>query len=119
MTLLNHLLASDKPLKNPFWFCENGTKISWREAAECIGKVLHEKGLHEDAEPRQIGPHYYGELFGEWTDACLGMDSRSRAVRLRKLGWESREKGVWESFLEDELPVLLGQGKEGDEVGGE
>jgi nucleoside-diphosphate-sugar epimerase len=119
VTLLNHLLASDKPLKNPFWFCENGTEFSWREAAQCIGKALHEKGLLEDAEPRQIGPQYYGELFGEWTDACLGMDSRSRAVRLRKLGWESREKGVWESFLEDELPVLLGEGKEGNEVGGE
>jgi nucleoside-diphosphate-sugar epimerase len=120
ITLLNHMLASP-PLKNPYFFCENGTEFTWREAAEHIGKALKEKGLIEDEVPRSIGPKYYEGLSGEWTDAVLGMDSRSRAVRLRKLGWESREKGVWEAFEEDELPLLLEEvkKKELDEAGGE
>jgi hypothetical protein len=105
------MLASP-PLKNPYFFCENETEFSWLEAAEHIGKALKEKGLIEDAAPRQIGVKCYKGLFGEWTDAALGMHSRSRAVRLRKLGWESREKGIWESFEEDELPLLLAEAKE-------
>jgi nucleoside-diphosphate-sugar epimerase len=112
VTLLNHMLASPKPLKNPYFFCENGTEFSWLEAAERIGKALKEQGLIEDAEPKQIGVKYYEALFGEWTDAALGMHSRSRAVRLRKLGWESREKSIWESFEEEELPLLLAEVKE-------
>lgn len=28
-------------------------------------------------------------------------------MRLRKLGWEAREKGIWETFREDELPEIL------------
>jgi nucleoside-diphosphate-sugar epimerase len=123
ITLLDHMLASP-PLKNPYFFCENGTEFTWREAAERIGKALKEKGLIEEEVPRSIRPKYYESLFGEWTDAVLGMNSRSRAVRLRKLGWESREKEIWESFEEDELPLLLNEmegekDKGTDEVGEE
>ena len=39
----------------------------------------------------------------------IGKNSRSRAVRLRELGWEPKEKGVWESLREDELPEILKQ----------
>jgi nucleoside-diphosphate-sugar epimerase len=119
-TLLNHMLAFPKPLKNPYFFCENGTEFSWLEAAERIGRALKEQGLIEDAEPKQIGVKYYEGLFEDWTDAALGMHSRSRAVRLRKLGWENREKGVWESFEEEELPLLLAEVKEKErgEAGG-
>jgi hypothetical protein len=35
------------------------------------------------------------------------MNSRSRAVRLRELGWKPQEKGWKESLIEDELPLLL------------
>jgi nucleoside-diphosphate-sugar epimerase len=94
---------------NPYFFCENGEEFSWREVAENVGKALHERGLIGDTVPREFGENDEEELFGEYTGASIGLDSRSRAVRLRGLGWEAREKGVWESFREDELPVLLGE----------
>ena len=49
----------------------------------------------------------YGDLFGEYTSWVLGCNSRSRAERLRQLGWEAREKGLFESLVEDEVPVIL------------
>ena len=47
----------------------------------------------------------------ELTPAVIGLNSRSRAVRLRKVGWEPREKDIWESFREDELPAILAREK--------
>jgi hypothetical protein len=35
------------------------------------------------------------------------MNSRSRATRLRKLGWQPREKGWEQGLLEDEIPAVL------------
>jgi len=43
----------------------------------------------------------------EYTGAVIGLNSRSRAIRLRELGWQPTEKSIWESFHEDELPVIL------------
>ncbi|KAF2452218.1 NAD(P)-binding protein [Karstenula rhodostoma CBS 690.94] len=94
-------------LDNPYFFCENGREFSWREVAEQVGKSLKEKGLLKDAEPKEFSEKDWEELFGEYTGAVIGLNSRSRAVRLRELGWEAREKGIWESWLEDELPELL------------
>lgn len=42
-----------------------------------------------------------------YTAAVIGLNSRSRAVRLRELGWQPKEKSIWESYHEDELPVIL------------
>lgn len=39
--------------------------------------------------------------------ACCWDELRSRAVRLRQMGWKPQEKGWKESLLEDELPILL------------
>jgi len=44
---------------------------------------------------------------GEHTGPAIGLNSRSRAIRLRELGWQPKEKGIWESFHEDELPVII------------
>ncbi|KAF1967215.1 NAD(P)-binding protein [Bimuria novae-zelandiae CBS 107.79] len=94
-------------LQNPYFFCENGREFSWREVAEEVGKTLMEKGLLQDAEPREFSREDWEDLFGGDTGATIGLNSRSRAVRLRELGWDAREKGIWESWREDELPELL------------
>ncbi|KAJ4305901.1 hypothetical protein N0V90_001434 [Kalmusia sp. IMI 367209] len=94
-------------LKNPYFFCENGKEFSWKEVAEQVGKALKDKGLLKDAEPKEFSRENWDDLFEEYTGAVIGLNSRSRAVRLRELGWEPREKEIWESFAEDELPQLL------------
>ena len=49
----------------------------------------------------------YKDGFGEYTGAVIGLNSRSRANRLRALGWKPVEKYWRSSYLEDELPQIL------------
>ncbi|KIX06944.1 uncharacterized protein Z518_04920 [Rhinocladiella mackenziei CBS 650.93] len=109
MTVLHFLEKADQKdvLANPYWLCENGEEFSWKEVAEVIGRALHEAGKIQDPTPQQPPRELYHELCGERTESYMGLNCRARAVRLRKLGWEAREKGIWESYMEDELPVIL------------
>ncbi|KAF2229576.1 NAD(P)-binding protein [Viridothelium virens] len=101
--------APEEVQKNPYFFCENGKEFSWREGAEELGKALFEAGKIDSPEPRTIPEDLYKDLFGDFTSAVIGLNSRSRAVRLREMGWEPREKGIWESFRQDELPAILAE----------
>ncbi|KAH8663937.1 NAD dependent epimerase/dehydratase family protein [Xylariales sp. PMI_506] len=95
---------------NPYYFCETtgDREPSWREIAEQIGASLHAAGRIADPTPRTIDPALYGDLFGkEFTPPVVGLNSRSRAVRLRELGWVPVEKSWRESYVQDELPHLL------------
>lgn len=108
--VLLHYMEVTSPktqLGNPYWFCENGKEFSWKEVAENVGRTLKAKGLIKDDTTREIPKDLWGDVFGEYTGAVIGLNSRSRAVRLRELGWEPREKGIWESWEQDELPGLL------------
>ncbi|KAI0470647.1 hypothetical protein GGR56DRAFT_659869 [Xylariaceae sp. FL0804] len=114
VALLHHLETtpaegSPELVESPYYFAENtgDDEVSWREVAELIGESLHAKGLIPDKSPKTIPPETYDDLFGPHTDAVVGLNSRSRAVRLRALGWEPVEKSWKESFLQDELPVIL------------
>ncbi|KAJ9640157.1 hypothetical protein H2204_003382 [Knufia peltigerae] len=111
MHYLEHAAADpdhqDQALANPYWLCENGEEFTWKEAAETIGRALYEAGKIQDPTPRNPPEHLYPELCGHKTESYMGLNCRAKAVRLRKLGWEAREKGIWESYLQDELPVIL------------
>lgn len=107
--LLHHIETSSPEvlLDNPYFFCENGKEFSWLEVGQEVGKALHAAGKIKEPEPKTFPEEKYGDLFQEWTPAVIGLNARSRAVRLRKLGWEPIEKGIWESFRDDELPEIL------------
>jgi nucleoside-diphosphate-sugar epimerase len=111
VTVLHHLESpqgAEDP--NPYFFAENSgdNEPSWGEMVSVIGKALHEQGKIEDPTPREMPVETYGDVFGlEFTGPVVGMNSRSRAVRLRQMGWKPQEKGWKESLLEDELPLLL------------
>lgn len=108
--VLLHWMEAAEPqelLDNPYFFCENGVEKSWLEVAQQVAKALHEAGKITDPQPRTVTQDQYGDLFGPYSGAVIGLNSRSRAVRLRELGWEPREKSVWDSYREDELPQLL------------
>jgi hypothetical protein len=74
-----------------------------------IGEALHKAGKIKDPEPKEVPQDKYGGLFADYTPAVIGLNSRSRATRLRELGWEPTEKGWRESYLQDELPELLNE----------
>lgn len=113
VTILHHLESQPASGEsNPYFFCENSgdDEPSWGEMVRVIGAALHEAGRIEDPTPKPMPKETYGDVFGpEFTGPVVGMNSRSRAVRLRELGWVPREKGWRESLLEDELPVLLAE----------
>ncbi|KAH9809295.1 Weak similarity to Ypseudotuberculosis CDP-3,6-dideoxy-D-glycero-L-glycero-4-hexulose-5-epimerase [Teratosphaeria destructans] len=117
ITLLHHLevTAPSQPLSHPYYFCEStgSSEPSWREIADLIGQKLFEAGRIPDPKPRMLPRELYGDVFGAFTGAVIGLNSRSRAVRLRELGWAPREKDWRASFVEDELPVILREGVEG------
>ncbi|KAK9769127.1 putative NAD(P)-binding domain-containing protein [Seiridium cardinale] len=96
-------------LENPYYFCEatGDDEPSWKEVAELIGESLHKAGQIKDPKPRTIDAKLYGDLFGEYTGAVAGLNSRSRAVRLRELGWKPVEKSWQTSYVQDELPEIL------------
>jgi len=115
IVLLHYMETADprELLENPYFFCENGHESSWLEVSQEVGKALYEAGNIQDPQPRTISEDMYGDLFGSHTPAAIALNSRSRAMRLRKLGWEPKEEGIWESFRSKELPEILAEdGKE-------
>ncbi|KAI0006847.1 NAD(P)-binding protein [Xylariaceae sp. FL0662B] len=116
LTILHHLESSpanSPDLRNPYYFCETtgDNEPSWRDIALLIGTSLNEAGLIADPTPRTIPPANYDDLFGpEFSSAVVGINSRSRAVRLRELGWKPVEKSWRESYVQDELPAILREG---------
>ena len=111
ITLLHHMEASPAVdlLTNPYYFCEctGENEPSWKEVATLIGSALHRHGKIKDPEPCTVPEDKYSDLFGPITPAVIGLNSRSRANRLRALGWKPVEKDWKASYVEDELPELL------------
>ena len=94
-------------LENPYFFCENGEEISWGEIAEMIGENLQPLDRVDEAKAREVPEKDYGDLFGPHSMVVIGANSRSRAERVRELGWQPREKSIREAFETEELPILL------------
>ncbi|CAN9404446.1 unnamed protein product [Alternaria sp. RS040] len=112
--LLHWLEGSDSSdiYENPYFFCENGSELSWGECAAEIGHSLHQRGLFKSPGTITIPRDHYNDIFGpEYTDVVLGSNSRNRAHRLRKLGWEPREKETLVSLREEEMPLILKEDK--------
>jgi nucleoside-diphosphate-sugar epimerase len=112
MTLLHWLENEDfssMALKNPYFFCENGQEHSWANAIKAVSKVLHDNGKIKSSETRTIPESDFGDLFGKYTAWVVGSNSRSRANRLRSMGWEAREKSLEQSLIEDETPLIMAE----------
>ncbi|KAI1204445.1 NAD(P)-binding protein [Annulohypoxylon truncatum] len=115
VVLLHHLEAtpasSPDILENPYYFTETtgDNEPSWKDVATLIGAELHKAGKIPDPDPRTIPTENYDDLFGNHTPAAVGLNSRSRAVRLRELGWKPMEKSWAESYVQDELPFILSE----------
>ena len=111
IVLLHHLESepASSTLANPYYFCEctGDNEPSWSDVANVIGNSLHQASKIQDPKPKTLDSSLYSDLFGDFTGAVVGLNSRSRAVRLRELGWEPKEKDWKRSYVEDELPEIL------------
>ncbi|KAF2501645.1 NAD(P)-binding protein [Lophium mytilinum] len=107
-TLLSYIetAAPSALLENPYFFT-GGQEISFREAAEHVGRILYKLGRIPSPEPRPFVESDFGDVFGPVTPFILGANARNHAIRLPKLGWESKEKDIWSSLEEDEIPFIL------------
>ena len=113
MLILHWLEETDsgEVLQNPYFFTDSGEEMTWGDAARAIGKALHAAGRIQDPEPRNPPKELYGDLFGPYSPTTVGANSRSRGERLRDLGWVPREKGVLQSLVDDEIPLILQEWK--------
>jgi len=83
---------------NGYWFAETG-EHQWKDVYATLGRVMHAKGLVDTPEPASPATRLgfksdyeaisadSGEIYDSW-----GSNSRSRASRLRALGWKKEEK---------------------------
>lgn len=112
LTILDAALNGKLP-SNPderYFFCEKD-EYEQRQVADTVTKILYEKGIVDEPTPRLLRDEdvkKYGE--GRRNVVNLtGTNSRSRAVWLRKMGWEAKRGGNKE-FLEsikDEVDYAL------------
>merc|ERR1712232_1280260 len=109
MTMLAYIqnAAPATLLENPYFFAENGSEVSTREAAENLGQILYESGKIQSPKVQPFKESDYEDVLGPMTPRAFGCNSRSRAIRLQELGWEPKEKDIWTSWREDEVPSIV------------
>jgi len=104
ITLLKHMLsidATDADLDNPYYFCESFEQ-TWKKTSMTIAEIL---GLSTARATKGNG------LIPEEAMDAMSSDSRSRAVRLRKLGWKPTvHQNDFKHECEKEIEVLKEQG---------
>lgn len=114
LTILQAAIDGKIPSRSDdrYFFCEKD-EYEQRQVAETVTKLLYEKGKVDDPRPRQIKSEEVSK-YGEGRKNIInltGSNSRSRAVLLRKLGWEAKQGGNKE-FLEsikDEVDYALAE----------
>lgn len=94
---------------NPYFFCENGEEISWYEIARMIDEQLEPLGKVYNNQTKEIPNIIWADLFGPYSAVVVGANSRSRACRLRELGWAPKELDIRTAFQTEELPLLLSE----------
>jgi nucleoside-diphosphate-sugar epimerase len=108
-TLLVH--AEEAPpgafVENPYFFAEGGSEHSMLEVAEHLAQVLRDSGRIPEAKVQSWSESDYADLLGPMTPVALGCNARSRAIRLRELGWEPKEKDMWASWKEGEISRMV------------
>jgi nucleoside-diphosphate-sugar epimerase len=112
LTILDAALHGKIPSdpEGRYFFCEQG-EYEQIQVAKTVTKALYEKGKVKKPEPRRVTKAEVNE-FGEGRKNVVnltGGNSRSRAVLLRRLGWEA-ERGGNKEFIEsikDEVEYVL------------
>ncbi len=78
---------------------------TWNTATPALAKILYQKGAIQSAEIDKISIEDAKKLH-PFSFVLWGGNARSRAERLRKLGWQPKAKSVWdwmETIVDDEI----------------
>jgi len=108
LIILNNLInAPEANNDNIYWFCEGGHEASWREIGESIGRALFQVGGLKSPEATPI-PWEEANLMGysRIQYDSNGTNSRSRAERLRSLGWSPKGSSIFD-VMPAEAKLLL------------
>ncbi|KAF7718836.1 Uncharacterized protein PECH_007145 [Penicillium ucsense] len=83
-----------------YYFVESG-EFAWREVSEAIAQLVKEEGKLEAAD---VDPLSVDEAlkFHPWAPVLWGGNCRSRASRLRSMGWKPEGPTLWEA-----LPAMV------------
>lgn len=113
MSLLDYIIkdssfSSAALRENPYFFVEDGSTTSMRDMAEHISRILYDLGKIPSPKVQSFSDADYDDVWGPvMTPVAFGTNSRIRAVRLRELGWEPREKDFWTSMKEEEIQSMV------------
>lgn len=116
LTLLDAAIQGKLPTDpmGRYFFVENG-EYEQRQVAEVVTKLLYKRGKVEKSEPKKLTVEEVLRRDGGTMDIAqmTGGNSRSKAVLLRKLGWEAKRGGNKE-FLEsikDDVDYIVQKGE--------
>jgi nucleoside-diphosphate-sugar epimerase len=93
-------------VENPYFFAEDGSEVSMLEVAQVVAQALHETGKIQGPKIQSFSESDYPDVVGPLTE-FLGCNSRSRAIRLRELGWEPKENDALTTWKEEEVPSIV------------
>jgi nucleoside-diphosphate-sugar epimerase len=84
--------------KEGYYFCEDG-EHTWGDFEKKIAEILHAKGAIKSADLEEMTVEDASKIH-PWAPILWGGNARSRAERLRKLGWTPKMGNVDESLAE-------------------
>ncbi|KAH8923362.1 NAD(P)-binding protein [Atractiella rhizophila] len=104
LLILTNLLSSAPDLSSLYYFAETG-EHKWKDIATAVGKALEKRGRLKDGSARKFERDLFG---GRREDIVLfSGNSRSKATRLRKLGWHGKsERDIFDD-VEWEMDGIL------------
>ncbi|KNC97115.1 uncharacterized protein SPPG_07508 [Spizellomyces punctatus DAOM BR117] len=112
LLLLDKLLDGTAPVNDEgYYFCENG-EHTWRWLAYEIARSLYTSAEVGDGRPHPVSDDEVVDVFGTamaWQ--VLGGNSRSRAEKLRNLGWSPKCHSLAETVDPEVRSVLTEQVK--------
>jgi len=99
------LILVDKALKGEapknddgLYFTENGSS-NFKVVTDKVGEVLKRKGIAADATSEDLDPSTASKVLSPpWVGAATGHNSRSRATKARKLGWNPRRPALMDTI---------------------
>ncbi|KAG6890491.1 hypothetical protein C0992_000983 [Termitomyces sp. T32_za158] len=89
--------------------------FEWKQLAHEIGSRLHREGVILTAETRPFTTEEVEDALGSWAAFAYGANSRSKAIKAYKLGWNpthgDEHDGLFESIV-PEYHAVLEEGKD-------
>ncbi|KAJ6166827.1 hypothetical protein N7470_002274 [Penicillium chermesinum] len=79
-----------------YYFVESG-EFSWKEVSEKVAQAASQEGKIATAEVEELSVEE-ALKFHPWAPVLWGGNCRSRASRLRALGWEPEGPSIWETI---------------------